>query len=176
VDRVRAGPLLEAAVWLALAGAGYALTFAFDEPIALYRFGATGWPRAILLLMVVVALAQLVTRSGRLGPGATRAPGPAPAPGEPGRRAHLQRVATFALPLLYLLLLPRAGYYATTPFFLSGYMLLLGERRVRHLVGTSLLIYGLVLLAFTRLFHVPLPVGVWPGFYEFSHRFLSLIH
>jgi hypothetical protein len=171
------GALIEGGVWLALAGGAWWLTYGFDEPLIVYRLGAAAWPRALILLIAGVALCQVAARLGWLG--ARRA-----GQGEPGgagtgeahaRGVLLKRAATFALPLVYLLLLPRAGYYAVTPFFVSGYMYLLGERRLRHLAGTALFIYALVLLAFTRVFFVPLPTGVWPGFYEFSHWFLSLI-
>lgn len=171
--------LLEAGVWLALGATAFGLTFQFDEPLTVYRLGAASWPRALIALVAGVALGQLASacgwfRRGRAAPGPTSAEAPAvrrPA----AQRVYLKRAATFALPLAYLILLPRAGYYAVTPFFLTGYMALLGERRLRHLVGTALLIYALVLLAFARVFYVPLPTGVWPGFYDFSHWFLSLI-
>lgn len=167
--------LVEAGVWLALAGGAWALTYQFDEPLVVYRLGAAAWPRALIALIAGVALCQLAARLGWLGrrhaaPQVLEGAREAPAPG-----VYVKRAATFALPLVYLVLLPRAGYYAVTPFFLSGYMYLLGERRLRHLAGTALLIYALVLLAFTRIFFVPLPTGVWPGFYEFSHWFLSVI-
>lgn len=172
-------PVLEGGVWLALAAVAYGLSFQFGEPLAVYRFGAAGWPRALLLLMTIVALCQMAAGLGWFARNHAP-PSPAPSaslaePKRPEARTYVKRVATFALPLIYLFLLPRVGYYAVTPFFLTAYMYLLGERRLRHLVGTALLIYALVLLAFTRLFFVPLPTGVWPGFYEFSNRFLSLI-
>ncbi len=155
------------------------LTTSFDEPLVVYQWGAAGWPRALILLIAVVALVQLAARLGWLGAGRARHD-PDTEVGEPGpatahRAVNLKRAATFALPLLYLVLLPRAGYYLTTPFFLAAYMLVLGERRARHLIGTTLLLYAIVLLVFTRLFFVPLPVGNWPGFYDFGHWFLSFI-
>jgi len=164
---------VEAGVWLALAAITYGLTRQFDEPLSVYRFGAASWPRVLIVLMVVVALCQLGSRLEWFRRPLTARRPEAAAPVAGG--VHLKRLATFALPVLYVFLLPRAGYYAVTPFFLAAYMLLLGERRLRHLVGTMLLVYALVLLAFTKLFFVPLPTGVWPGFYDFSNWFLSLI-
>lgn len=177
--RPNRGPAgLEAGVWLTLAAIAYGLTYQFDEPLEVYRFGAASWPRVLILLVAGVALCQMASRLGWFG--RTHAPPPELSArladrGHTGIETHLKRVAAFALPLVYLFLLPRAGYYAVTPFFLSGYMYILGERRLRHLVGSALLIYALVLLVFTKLFFVPLPVGVWPGFYEFSNWFLSRI-
>ena len=51
--------VLEWAVWFALAAAGYWLTFEFDEPLDVYEFGASGWPRFILVCIVVGATVQL---------------------------------------------------------------------------------------------------------------------
>jgi len=165
--------LVEAGVWLALAAVAYGLTRQFDEPLSVYRFGAASWPRALIVLMVIVALGQLGSRLEWFRRPLAAGERVVAAPVAGG--ARLRRLATFALPVLYVFLLPRAGYYAVTPFFLAAYMLLLGEHRLRHLVGTMLLIYALVLLAFTKLLFVPLPTGVWPGFYDFSNWFLSLI-
>lgn len=91
-----------------------------------------------------------------------------------GGAVHLKRAATFGVPLAYLFLMPRMGFYVITPLFLIGYMILLGERRFRVLLGTTLLIYGLTILIFTALLFVPLPVGNWPGFYEVNALFVSL--
>jgi hypothetical protein len=71
--------------------------------------------------------------------------------------------------------MPRAGFYIVTPLFIGGYMALLGERRWVHLVGTTILIYVLSLIVFTRLLYVPLPVGTWPGFYDINSFFVALI-
>lgn len=181
VARPRSGVrrlVAEAGAWLALAAAAWWLTFEFSEPLQTYRFGAASWPRTLILLLAGVALCQLAAGLGWLGRRRAVPPPPSPVAGPGGGATvatHLRRAAAFALPLAYVFLLPRAGYYATTPFFLAAYMALLGERRPRHLAATALGIYAIVLLVFTRLLYVALPVGSWPGFYDFSHWFLSLI-
>ncbi len=43
------------------------------------------------------------------------------------------------------------------------------------LLIVPLLIYLIINLAFTRLFYVALPTGIWPGFYDFSNWFLSVV-
>lgn len=165
----------ELAVWLVLAGGAYALSFRFDQPIGGYRFGAAGWPRAIAALILAVALVQFAVRFA----GAQRAH-----PGEPaapfwsqffagGARANLTVAAAFALPILYVLLLPRTGFYLTTPLFLIAYLYVLGERRWRHLIGVSLVIYALMVLVFTTVFYVALPVGNWPVFYDLNNWLLE---
>ena len=176
-------PLIETAFWLGLAVFAYASTFSFDRDIEIYRFGAAGWPRAVILLLALTALCQLV--QSRLRPG-----GPAPesdeeaglsAP-ESGRPVAVRepgyalRVAlTLLLPLLYASSLDYTGFYVTTPIFLALYLFVLGERRLRPLVLVPLTIYLLLLLFFTKLLFVNLPVGNWHPFYDISHWLLVLL-
>ena len=37
--------LIEAAVWFAIAAIFFGYTFEFNQPIEIYKFGATAWPR-----------------------------------------------------------------------------------------------------------------------------------
>jgi hypothetical protein len=67
------------------------------------------------------------------------------------------------------------GFYIITPLLIAGYMMLLGERRLVHLLGTTLFIYALTIGIFLKLLFVPLPVGNWPGFYNINSLFVSLI-
>ena len=92
------------------------------------------------------------------------------------RRSPIKLVVAFGLPLLFVFLLPRTGFYLTTPFFLLAYLMLLGERRPLVLIGVTLLIYVLINLIFTSLLFVALPTGTWPGFYDFSNWFLATFH
>ena len=48
--------ILEAVFWLLIAVIFFAVSFSFNQPIEIYKFGATGWPRVILFLMVLVSL------------------------------------------------------------------------------------------------------------------------
>lgn len=57
---LKAGHLLEAALWLALAALLYAYSFDFDQSIEIYKFGASAWPRAVLLLIAAAAIGQLI--------------------------------------------------------------------------------------------------------------------
>lgn len=162
---------LELAIWLALGLTAFALTFQFSAELGSYRWGAASWPRAIIVILLVFAVAQFVL-SLRLQP----------AEEETGERSgiwvradHLQLLFIFALPLIYIALLPKTGFYIATPIFLIAFMRLLGERRWRYLLGVTLFIYILVNLVFTKLFYVALPTGTWPGFYDFSNWFIVLI-
>ncbi len=167
---------VELTIWLALAATAFYLSFDFDEPLDMYRFGAASWPRALIAAIAVGALTQCVLAwRRRREERNVEVTGYWARIRESGLALNVKLVATFAVPLFYVYLLPKTGYYATTPFFLSGYMFLMGERRLIHLIGSSLFIYGLTLLIFTKLLFVALPVGNWPGFYHFSNWLLVLI-
>jgi len=168
---------LEWGFWVVLAAAGYWLTFDFDEPLDIYEFGASGWPRFILACIVVGATLQLILG---LQKGRRDAAGPAidsetaeQAGGEAEASARLPvsplLLGIFVLPLAYLLLLPRTGFFFTTPFFILAFLWILQVRRPRLLIGVTATVYGLVLLVFVRLFYVALPVGNWPVFYDVNN-------
>ena len=93
-----------------------------------------------------------------------------------GTDARLRIFATFTLPLLYLLLLPRTGYFITTPLFLIAYMVAFREHSVKYMLVTAALLYLGSLAIFSKLLFVPLPTGNWPGFYDFSNWLLEILH
>lgn len=172
--------IFEASIWAVITGVAFGLTYQFNEPLQQYRYGAAGWPRVVILGIALFALIQAIwnlTRSGRKG----RIMGEveeqiSDLPSEAkGIIVRLKHFATFAVPLLYLFLMPRMGFYTLTPLFIGGYMMLLGERRSIHLVGTTLFIYALTIVIFLKLLFVPLPVGNWPGFYDINSLFVSFI-
>jgi preprotein translocase subunit SecG len=173
--------LIEGVTWLTLAIMAFSLTFKFDDHLANYRYGAASWPRAIITGIVIFTLIQVVLNILALVQ--HRSSGGISLNGEDagtektptGAKTYLKRVATFGVPLLFLFMIPRMGYYALAPLFIVGYMLLLGERKLIHLVVTSFMIYAVTLLVFTKLLFVPLPEGTWPGFYEFSSWIIVLL-
>ena len=101
----------------------YAWSFEFDKEIEIYKFGASAWPRAILLLIAVAAIGQLAAHCKAGGHGAS---GAANGPGvasdtasdaasdstaetpKDSRYAHLKwHLSTFSLlslPFFYMLL------------------------------------------------------------------------
>ena len=93
-----------------------------------------------------------------------------------GSEAWLRILATFTLPLLYLLLLPRTGYFVTTPLFLVAYMLAFREQSLKYMLATAAFLYLGSLAIFSKLLFVPLPTGNWPGFYDFSNWLLEILH
>jgi Tripartite tricarboxylate transporter TctB family len=165
---------LEWGFWVALAVAAYWLTFDFDEPLDIYRFGASGWPRFILACIVVGATLQaafgLLKEQREAGAPILDREVATPPEGQPEAPERLRvspmLFGIFALPLIYLVLLPRTGFFVTTPVFEMAFLWILQVRRVHLLIGVTATAYCLVLLIFVRLFYVALPVGNWPVFYD----------
>ena len=66
MGNLRIGHIVEAGIWLTLVTVLYIYSFEFEKEIEIYKFGASAWPRAILLLIGIAAIGQLYThwRSG----------------------------------------------------------------------------------------------------------------
>ncbi len=60
MGQLRIGHLVEAGLWLSLCLFLYIYSFEFDKDIEIYKFGASAWPRAIILLIAIAAIGQLV--------------------------------------------------------------------------------------------------------------------
>ena len=58
MGRLTTSHIVETAIWLVVIVFFYYHSFAFDKDIEIYRYGASAWPRTILLLMALVALGQ----------------------------------------------------------------------------------------------------------------------
>ena len=160
--------LLELGFWLLLALVAFILSFEFSGEPGTYKWGAASWPRAVILLMTITAIAHAVMRYRRedLAARAERADAATSLLGSSG---------LFLIPLAYAWLLPHTGFYLTTPFFLILLLLYVGERRWQVILLTTLLIFTLINLIFAKLFFVALPIGNWPGFYDINNWFLTAI-
>ena len=159
-------------MWLALCVGLWIYSYTFDIELSTYRWGPVGWPRGIILLVVIAALAAFVIDWRR-----ATTPGLGPDVDDGAEkpmdvRARFTLAATMILPLVYLWLLPRAGYFATTPFFIAAYMWLLDVRSWRLILTVTVVAYIFLLLVFSKLLFIPLPTGNWPGFYDFSNWLL----
>ena len=60
MGKLTKGHMVEAALWLALCLFLYVFSFEFDTDIEIYKFGASAWPRAIILLIAIAAIGQLI--------------------------------------------------------------------------------------------------------------------
>lgn len=167
MDTARLPARLGLLFWLVIAGTFYGLTFNFDDTTGDYAWGPAAWPRAVLLLMVVGAIVNYIANR------------PAPGSEATGRafdtREVLSTVGMIAVPLIYLWLIPRAGFYVSTLVFLLAYMAYLGERRWPYLLTVTVFLFAAVNVVFTRLFYVALPTGSWPVFYDVSNWFVTFM-
>ena len=164
----RLAPLLELGFWLALALIAFGLSFQFSGEVGTYQWGAASWPRAVILLMVIATLVN-TWRARRARPAADTCEET-----DEGGSA-LAYLGLFLIPLVYAWLLPRTGFYVTTPFFLAAYLLYVGERRWPVILATVVVIFLVINLIFTKLFYVALPVGNWPVFYDVNNWILTVI-
>ena len=178
----RVAQLAEAFVWLAFAGLAYLFSHDFDRGIEIYRFGADGWPRTIILLIAIAAVLQAVTVLRR--PVATEEQATAAGPStetegeqrpERGKFSRFRVAATLLLPIVYAGLLEPMGFYVLTPVFIALLLLLAGERRWKVVLGVTLGIYAGLVLLFGRLLYINLPVGNWHPFYDISNWLLVVI-
>jgi len=181
VHRIPLKNLLEAGLWIGFSIIAYLYSFEFDRNVEGYLFNATGWPRAVLLLIVLAALAHLyqIYRDAALPPdeGANPVADPAAEPDASPRTMgqRLSLIAMLALPVLYAYLLAPIGFYALTPVFIFLMLVLAEERRWRYLIGISLGLYAILVFVFGKLLYLSLPIGNIQIFYDFSNWLLTFI-
>ena len=170
------GPFVEWAIWIAILAWVFWQTQRFDREIAQYAFGAAGWPRALCIAAALGATGQLIYRIAEIRRGHVAVKSAEPA--TDGKRAGLwqraKHLPIFVFPLIYLYLVPSVGFYVATPFFILGVLLILEVRSPLTLLGVTGVIYGLVLLLFTRLFYVALPVGRIESFYDINNAIIGI--
>lgn len=180
MPRLNAGQWFEVIFWIAFAVFAYAVSYNFDREIEIYRYGAAGWPRVVIGLIFLAAVGQffqdiLDKRAGPGDGGVETASDYFQAMADRGLGFYGRVAITLALPLVYASVLDISGFYFTTPFFIAAYLYAVGEHRVKWLIVVPLIIYSMLLLAFTKLLFVGLPVGYVRPFYDFSNWLLVLI-
>ncbi len=168
---------IEAVFWLSLAALFFAVSFNFNQPIEIYKFGATGWPRVILALIILVAVGNFYhafkngseAQKGRVGAN------------EEAEKVEYSSLSQYVktswlliLPLFYAISLKPVGFYAGTPFFIALIMMAWGETRFRFILYNTLLIYGLLILLFMVVLNAPLPQGNVTPFYDVSAFMLKM--
>lgn len=176
MGRLTPGALISFALWMGLAVGAFIITFQFDKPIEIYAFGTAGWPRAIIVLIGMAAAMQLFDEWRYGSEKKEDAAAVIGKEGEPLSAATvLQVLLLLGLPIVYALLLEAVGFYVLTPFFLIAIILLGGERRPLRVLAVASGIYVFLLLVFTKLLYVGLPVGTIGIFYDVSNWLLVLL-
>jgi len=62
MGNLRAGHIVEITLWLGLVIFLYIYSFEFEKEIEIYKFGASAWPRTILLLIAIAAIGQFANQ------------------------------------------------------------------------------------------------------------------
>jgi hypothetical protein len=177
MGNLKKSDLIEVAFWLLIAAIFFSVSFNFNQPIEIYKFGATGWPRVILILLGLAALGNLYhslkngskIQIGRVG--ANEAPDQVH---YSSAVDYLKTAWILLIPLLYAISLKPVGFYFGTPFFISLVMLAWGERRVKFILFNTLFIYSLLIILFMLILNAPLPQGNVSPFYDFSAFMLKM--
>jgi putative tricarboxylic transport membrane protein len=131
------------------------------------KLGPGFWPKLILLCMMALSawIAVDAFRARKISGKAKNTVA--------GKRG-VERIRFFSALLImvgYFFLLNIVGFVALTPFFLVGFMILLGEKSWPWMVGLSVGMTALIVIAFTQAMYVPLPRGI--GFF---HTFSVLFY
>lgn len=67
---------------------------------------------------------------------------------------------TIAFMLIYAILLEIVGFIVLTPIWVAAYMLVIGMRRWKWLVGSTIIFSAFMIVVFPRLMLIPLPRGI----------------
>ena len=168
---------IENAVWVSLVILLFAFSFEFDKEIEIYKFGAAGWPRAVLGMLLLVLVGNIfhqmrhgdIVQAGRVGVSEDEMSNVDRTLG-----SMITLILFLLAPLLYAWSLKPIGFYSATPFFIASIICLLGEFRVRRVLSITALIYGLLILLFLLILNAPLPQGTVSPFYDFSAFMLRI--
>ena len=170
--------MIETVVWSLIAVIFFGYTFEFNQPIEIYKFGATGWPRVVLVLLLVVTFGNLyhhfkhgsAIQKGRVGIAEVDE-----APTDYSNPATLAKIiAILFTPFLFAYLLKPVGMYSAAPFFIATILWLFGERRWKWIIGITILIYVILLGLFVVTLNAPLPQGNVSPFYDISGFILKM--
>jgi len=170
--------LVESAVWALIALVFFGYSFEFNQPIEIYKFGATAWPRVILFLLLLVTAGNLYhhyvhgskVQKGRVGIAETDES--ATDYSDPG--TLMKVIAVLFTPFIFAYLLKPVGMYSAAPVFIAMIIWLFGERRWKWILVITLLIYAILLGLFVVILNAPLPQGNMSPFYDYSGFVLKM--
>ncbi len=116
-----------------------------------FTLGTDAFPKAILIVIIILAAIQLAlalkSRSAIAFTAAT----------EP---IHVPRmVAMGVLFFAYIIAIQVIGYFIATPLFLMGSMHMLGRRDMKTILMVTAIVTFLIYLVFRTFLYVPVPMG-----------------
>ncbi|SVB05359.1 uncharacterized protein METZ01_LOCUS158213, partial [marine metagenome] len=177
MTKLKTRHIVETLVWLLTVVVFFVYSFEFNQEIEIYKFGATGWPRVILGILLLVTLGNFLhlykkgseAQQGRVGISDDEEEISYDSIG-----SVQKLVAILILPFIFSWSLKPVGFYAATPIFVVLLIFLLGEKRIKWILANTLFIYFLIILLFMVLLNAPLPQGNVSPFYDFSALMLTL--
>jgi len=170
--------MIEAVVWLLIVGVFFVYSFEFNQPIEIYKFGATAWPRVVVFLLLIATLGNFYYQYKHGSAAQEGRVGIADAGEEKtdfsDRSTLIRMCAVLFTPFLFAWLLKPVGIYFGAPFFIAAIMWLFGERRWKAILIMTFVIYVIFLGLFLVVLNAPLPQGNTSPFYDFSAWILKM--
>ncbi|MDO7732404.1 MAG: tripartite tricarboxylate transporter TctB family protein, partial [Paracoccaceae bacterium] len=174
VGRLTLSNLIEAAIFLLIAGIFYAFSFEFNQPIEIYIFGATAWPRVVIGFLLLATLGNLWFHY-RYGNATQATLGQSEDKADFSEAGTVRRmIAVLLTPFIFAYLLKPIGIYFSAPFFIAAIIWFFGERRWKVILIMTLFIYCVFIGLFLMILNAPLPQGNVSPFYDFSAWVLKL--
>ncbi|MEP1200299.1 tripartite tricarboxylate transporter TctB family protein [Tateyamaria sp.] len=178
MGRLDRSHLIEAVVWLLIVAVFYAYSFEFNQPIEIYIFGATAWPRVVIALLLIATIGNVYyqykngsdSQSGIVG----ATPDQDDGADFSDSSTLLRMLAVLFTPFVFAWLLKPVGIYFSAPFFIAAIMWLFGERRWKAILIMTLVIYAIFIGLFLVVLNAPLPQGNTSPFYDFSAWILTM--
>ena len=166
--------LIEAVAFLLIIAVFYGFSFEFNQPIEIYRYGATAWPRVVLGVLLLATLGNIwfqykngSSSQGTIGQNEDEADF-----SDPGTIRRM--TAVLLTPFVFAWLLKPVGIYFSAPFFIAAIIWLFGERRWTAILIMTAVIYVVFIGLFLVVLNAPLPQGNVSPFYDFSAWILTM--
>lgn len=166
--------LVEAAAFLLIVAVFYVYSFEFNQPIEIYRYGATAWPRVTIGILLIATLGNIwfqykngSSSQGTIGHSDDGAD-------FSDFRTIRRMTAVLLTPLIFAWLLKPIGIYFSAPFFIATVIWLFGERRWKAIFIMTVVIYVVFIGLFLVVLNAPLPQGNVSPFYDFSAWILKM--
>jgi hypothetical protein len=178
LGRLTRSHIVEAVVWLLIVLVFYGFSFEFNQPIEIYKYGATAWPRVVIFLLLLATAGNLYYQYKYGSAAQAGLVGIADEDENPtdfSNPATLMRMlAVLFTPFIFAWLLKPVGIYFSAPFFIAAIMWLFGERRWKAILIVTGVIYFIFLALFLVTLNAPLPQGNTSPFYDFSAWILKM--
>ena len=177
MSKLKTSHKVETLIWLTIVVVFFGYSFEFSQEIEIYKFGATGWPRVVLGLLLLVTLGNflhLYKKGSEAQQGRVGITDQEEDISYDGIGSIKKLIAILATPLIFAWSLKPVGFYSATPVFIVLIILLLGEKRIKWVIGITLFIYFLLIFLFMVILNAPLPQGNISPFYDFSAFMLTL--